>query len=393
MKTIRLVTLALLVLGAVLLGDDHRTAMADGEYGTLYIDVLPDASNTTSGHGTVDVCRGGLAVNDTFNIDIVIVGAPDVRGALYEFNYDPSVLRVTAHDWETWKFGAGVGISDSMPDTDGHFNTSWAGSVVSGDGVIQRITLQAVGNGQSDLYFTYTEGSGGSPQVSDPVATPYFPPEVLVDDPPGSVRAVVGGTCPPTPGLTPAPTPTATPTPTLTATPTPTSGPTRTLVWAPGWHNETWSGSSAPEEAFACAAGNYAAAYRFVDSGLERYFPERLDISNMNPLEQYAAFLILITGDVTCQMPIADPSGTERTLSWDVGWHNEGWTGGDGTAPEDAFACAAGNYAAAYRFVDGGLERHFPDRADISNMGPLNQYDTFLILVTASVNCSMPIAH
>jgi len=41
---------------------------------------------------------------------------------------------------------------------------------------------------------------------------------------------------------------------------------------------------------------------------------------------------------------------------------------------------------------DGGWERYFPDRPDISNMGPLHKHDAFLILLTAPVNCTMPIA-
>ena len=82
---------------------------------------------------------------------------------------------------------------------------------------------------------------------------------------------------------------------------------------------------------------------------------------------------------------------------WGPGWYNITWTGPDGTAPEDAFACAAGNYAAAYRWVGytgggGDWESHFPDRPAISNMGPLNQYDAFFILITAPVSCTMPIA-
>ena len=112
----------------------------------------------------------------------------------------------------------------------------------------------------------------------------------------------------------------------------------------------------------------------------------------MNPLGQYAAFLILITQPATCTMPVASASGTSRTFQWSVGWHNEGWSGADGTAPQDAFACATGNYAAAYRFTDAGLQRYFPGRPDISNMGPLNKYDAFLILVTAPVSCSMSVA-
>ena len=197
------------------------------------------------------------------------------------------------------------------------------------------------------------------------------------------------GCAAPTP--TPTPTPTATPSPTATATPP--VGPTRTVQWGPGWHSEMWTGSSTPpEQAFACAQSKYAAAYRLVSGGWERYFPDRPDISNMGPLEQYGAFLILVIDNVTCQMPVADPPDTERTLDWGVGWQNEGWTDPDGTPPQNAFACAAGNYAAAYRLVGGGWERYFPDRPDISNMGLLNRHDAFLILVTAPVSCSMDVA-
>jgi hypothetical protein len=184
------------------------------------------------------------------------------------------------------------------------------------------------------------------------------------------------------------PEPTPTPSPTATATPETT----RTVIWGPGWHNATWSGASTPEEAFACAAGNYAAAYRLVSGGWERYFPDRPEISNMADLEQYDSFLILITGEVTCEMPVADPPGTDRTLDWGVGWQNDGWSGVDDVAPEDAFECAEGSFAAAYRLVGGGWERYFPDRPEISNMGSLDKYDAFLILVTAPVICTMAIA-
>jgi hypothetical protein len=90
-------------------------------------------------------------------------------------------------------------------------------------------------------------------------------------------------------------------------------------------------------------------------------------------------------------MPVADAPGSERTLDWGVGWQNEGWTGADGTAPQDAFACADGSYAAAYRLVSGGWERYFPDRPELSTMEPLNKYDAFLMLVTAPVSSTMAI--
>jgi hypothetical protein len=216
---------------------------------------------------------------------------------------------------------------------------------------------------------TATDADGNTSEFSAPVALPE-----------------------PTPTPSPTSSPTPSPTPTATPTGTPTPGTTRTLVWGPGWHNAAWSGASTPEEAFACAGDNYAAAYRLVSGGWERYFPGRSEISNMTDLEQYDAFPILVTGDVTCEMVVTDPAGTQRTLEWGVGWQNEVWTGADGTTPQDAFACADGSYAAAYRLVGGGWERYFPGRPDISSMGPLNKYDAFLILVTAPVNCSMAIA-
>jgi hypothetical protein len=206
MKTIRLIALGLAVLAALLLGQGQHTALADGEYGTLYIDVLPDASNTTTGYGTVDVCRdteddgvSPLDVGDTFTIDVLVslpVGVSS-RGALYAIDYDNTVLQVNDYDWSSWKYGSGVGINDTLPDTDGEFNASWSRSApaINGSGVITRITLEAVGDGQSDLKFYVVQGAGGQPIIVDASGTERFPPEVLVDDPPGNVRVVVGGAC------------------------------------------------------------------------------------------------------------------------------------------------------------------------------------------------------
>ncbi|MGQ9573070.1 MAG: hypothetical protein ACUVX1_12555 [Chloroflexota bacterium] len=168
---------------------------------------------------------------------------------------------------------------------------------------------------------------------------------------------------------------------------------TRTLVWGPGWHNAVWTGdTSTPEDAFSCADGSYAAAYRYTASGWESYLPDRPTASNMTSLAQYDTFLILITASVNCEMPVAAAPGTSRTLQWSAGWQNAGWTGADSTTPESAFACADGSYAAAYRYGASGWEKYLPGRPDISDMTALNQYDAFLILVTAAVSCSMPIA-
>jgi len=199
MKTIRLIVLVLAVVGAALFGHGQDTALADGEYGTLYIDVLPDANNTTETFGPVDVCRdtddlgGPLDVGDTFIIDILIDDAPQVLGAGLALNYKgtdmpPAVLKVTDYDWFNWKFGSGVDMSDTMPDTDGTFSAAYEGNTTSGDGVLQRVTLEAIANGQSDLALTNVA------VIEDGLY--HYSPEVLVHDPPGEVRVVVGGLCP-----------------------------------------------------------------------------------------------------------------------------------------------------------------------------------------------------
>jgi hypothetical protein len=167
---------------------------------------------------------------------------------------------------------------------------------------------------------------------------------------------------------------------------------TRTLEWGPGWHNAVWTGAaSTPEEAFACAEGKYAAAYRLANGSWESYIPGRSDISTMTDLAQYDAFLILITQSVTCEMPVGAAPETSRTLQWVAGWQNAGWTGANGTAPQNAFACANGKYVAAYRLANGSWESYIPGRSDISTMTDLDQYDAFLILVTAPVSCNMAI--
>jgi len=167
---------------------------------------------------------------------------------------------------------------------------------------------------------------------------------------------------------------------------------TRTVEWGPGWHNAVWTGAaSTPEEAFACAEGKYAAAYRYTTGGWQGYFPSLPDSSTMTELDQYDAFLILITESVSCPMPVEAAPGATRMLEWAVGWQNVGWTGADGTSPEEAFACAEGKYAAAYRYTTAGWQGYFPALPDSAYMADLDQYDAFFILVTAPVSCDMSI--
>ena len=187
---------AVAVLGANLMDRALDGAEAASPYGDLMIDPVPDASNTTSAYGTIDLCRDDnddtpdpnphdLVVGDTFFVDVVIDTAPNITGAAWAFTYDSSVLWVNVSDWAGWKLLAGgIPIEDSpMPDKDGTFNTAYAGSTVSGSGVLQRLTLECIAEGSSDLTLF-----GWS--VSDTFAIPHFYPDIDYLDPLGTIRVV-----------------------------------------------------------------------------------------------------------------------------------------------------------------------------------------------------------
>ncbi len=89
------------------------------------------------------------------------------------------------------------------------------------------------------------------------------------------------------------------------------------------------------------------------------------------------------------------PSAT-RTFDLPIGWNNFVWTGADGTAAETVFSCIAGppaQFAIAYALDAGSWLRYVPDDPDITTLTTVDQYDSLLVLITASgVQCAdMPI--
>ena len=205
----------------------------EGEYGTLYIDVGPLSGNTADGYGTIDTCIGDLTVGIPFDIDIIIDGGNDLAGAYWILYYNKDVLKVTAYNWANWKIGGGgLSFTDALPDTDGALSCAYAQmaqtSGVNGAGVLQRVTLEPIANGSSDLELC--RAAGECPDAADSGGVDHWYPEVLVDDPAGEVRAVVGGACPPggEGAGAESPTPVSSPTPALTPEPSrqPTAAPT-----------------------------------------------------------------------------------------------------------------------------------------------------------------------
>ncbi len=220
-KRIVLVILLAVVASAITAGAvvvvGQGGGAGEGEYGTLYIDVGPLTGNTADGYGTIDTCIGDLTVGTPFDIDIIIDGANDLAGPYWVLYYNKDVLKVTASNWSSWKMGdGGLNFTDGVPDTDGAFSCTYIqASGVNGAGVLLRMTLEPIADGSSDLKLCTAEGD--CPNAADSSGSDHPYPQVLVDDPAGEVRAVVGSACPPgeegagVPAPVPCPTPAASP--------------------------------------------------------------------------------------------------------------------------------------------------------------------------------------
>jgi hypothetical protein len=79
------------------------------------------------------------------------------------------------------------------------------------------------------------------------------------------------------------------------------------------------------------------------------------------------------------------------------GWHDLTWSGANGTDPGTALACIAGKYSIAYAWEGpmAGFKRYVEGCAvpGICNMGPLDKYDSLLVLISgAGATCQMPVA-
>lgn len=113
-----------------------------------------------------------------------------------------------------------------------------------------------------------------------------------------------------TPTATATPSPTATATATATPTATPPAG-TRNFDLPAGWNDFVWTGASdtAPATVLNCIDGDYAIAYRFMETGqtFEREVPGDALLSNMGNLDKYESLLVLVTTATQCQGMPVDP--------------------------------------------------------------------------------------
>jgi len=121
-------------------------------------DTIPD--NTATSLGSIEACIEVDSGGDPFDIDVYITDVPPLQGFNVAFNYDPTVLNVVGVDVEQFLATDGsnlVLMLDPLPDRDGDYGAGafdTSGPHESGEGVLVRLTLQAVGSGVSQADIT-----------------------------------------------------------------------------------------------------------------------------------------------------------------------------------------------------------------------------------------------
>ncbi|MCH8345552.1 MAG: hypothetical protein IIC87_01330 [Chloroflexi bacterium] len=202
---------AIWVLGSIVTTTAPPPASADTVAADVQIGIDTDtAGNTATSLGSQETCSAIAVVGDTLEIDVVVTGIPPydpitnsggVAGFQFDVLYDPAVVNVIGWDADMMLAANGDPIwfsvtdpaSASEPDADGDFFVAQADLSVnleSGDGVLIRITLQAVGVGTSILDLTEILAPGdGVPLIGGAGGSTYTP--IAVHD----AEITVGGSC------------------------------------------------------------------------------------------------------------------------------------------------------------------------------------------------------
>ena len=142
------------------------------------------------GDGLTDEDPPGQLVD----IDVYIKDVPPLRGFDATFEYSSGVLNVVGKDvFQFLAAGSGsnvLDLSDGLPDRDGYYRAGafdTSGPHESGEGVLVRLTLQAVGSGVSQADLTYVSLWDPNGDTMPPLdqygyfAGPIFNGQIAVD--------------------------------------------------------------------------------------------------------------------------------------------------------------------------------------------------------------------
>ncbi|MDO8614945.1 MAG: cohesin domain-containing protein [Dehalococcoidia bacterium] len=182
MRTLLVAAVAVLILSAAAAATQ---TLAQAPAITIGIDTDP-TDNQALSLGTIESCRV-VQPGDSFEVDVFAKGIPPAAGLSnglsgFAFNvkYDPAIIKVTAINTDLMLSGAGprnpFEVADPLPDSDGSFRIDEADlsrNFESGDGVLLRLTLQAVGPGLSTLIVGDDEADG-VPDVLGAAGNPKY---------------------------------------------------------------------------------------------------------------------------------------------------------------------------------------------------------------------------
>ncbi len=174
-QRIHFVALGAILAAVALLSVGWTSVRADHDPGSSTIDIVAfdmvNSGNSPTGVGTVEDCVALAAVGNTTTVDLIVdqVPADGAGGIEGKILYSSSIVRVNASVGTTMMLGAGAnssvtGFTNSVPDTDGSFGFAYIDSSTdyeSGEGVMVRLTFQAVGTGRASI------------SVQDPDGNPY----------------------------------------------------------------------------------------------------------------------------------------------------------------------------------------------------------------------------
>lgn len=226
--------LGLLAVLGPLFGPPQHIGQASQVTIAVGIDANP-TGNTATAVGPIDACAS-LASDQTVAVDLFVTDVQGLAGWQGVLSYDNSVVSVV--DANVRLFVAANPASevaslspDPLPDTDGAYALLVADlgdkTGESGNGVLARLTLQAVGPGTTALTLSNVLlGDPSAAPIGDVNGDTYF------DGPLSGAEIRVDQSCPPaTPLAVPSPavtveaTPTAIGTPAATGTPQPAASP------------------------------------------------------------------------------------------------------------------------------------------------------------------------
>ncbi len=126
---------------------------------TLGVDV-DTTGNTISSIDKRDYCRSA-GIDDSFDLDLWVRGVTDLASFDITLTYDGSIVRIDSADVQqflTENGGTVTDGSDSVPDSDGAYTVAASTTAgVSGNGVLARLTITAVGGGASTIVISSAE--------------------------------------------------------------------------------------------------------------------------------------------------------------------------------------------------------------------------------------------